>query len=166
MTALDLYGPTYGRLTNNDFVGEPKITMSDPDILINTMGLYYDYTGWGFSDYYEINRNNNAKCQDSYFLNGATPRAILKLTDIADKTTAVAAGLRQLAWKAFRHDMLECLVPYYKGFGIQIGDKNGITLAEGADRHGNGWEEEPLICLEKIYRKNDIYFKWWRIADR
>lgn len=137
------------------------------DLIYNNIESFYKLnpTESAWEGQLTRNRSNNRTCKLSYQKYGEQPMKVLKFPDIHLKEIAEAIVNKYIDFFAFRHDLIEMEVPYHVGFDVREGDGGLLTMEDGPSVDNSGWDKEPCLLLEKRFKPNTIYLKWWRIAE-
>lgn len=151
-------------IKDEDLVLElPNISTTPYELVCNDLSISYGPSGGSWGTTITKDRTNNEVCKRSYYSYGAQPQQQLLLPDCDSRGDAEFCINRHLDFFAFRHDVVELPLHFYKAWDLQEGDIAKITLEDGASADGNGWVNEECLLVSKSFLPNFIRTKWWRI---
>lgn len=164
---LDMDDPlSTGYIHKFDLIGRTvKISKTPYEQLCNNLRVFYGLnpTTGKWEGEFVIDRTNDPECEKSYWIYGEQPQQELQLTDVQLEWVARACANRWLQFRRFRHDVVECSLPYGEGWDCLEGDGGLLTIEEGASLDGEGWVDEPCLLLSRKFSEGLIKQTWWRI---
>ena len=165
--ALNMDAPlSTGRIHKFDLIGRTvTISKSPYENLCNNLRVFYGLnpsTG-KWEGEFVIDRMNDPESEKSYWAYGEQPQQELQLADVQLEWVAWACANRWLQFRRFRHDIVECDVPYGEGWDCLEGDGGLLTIEEGASLDGEGWVDELCLLLSRQFGNGLIRQTWWRV---
>ena len=155
-----------GHIHKFDLIGRTvRISKTPYEQLCNNLRVFYGLnpTTGKWEGEFVIDRTNDPDCKKSYWAYGEQPQKELQLADVQLEWVARACASRYLKFRCFRHDLVECSVPYGEGWDSLEGDGGLLTIEEGASLDGEGWVDEPCLLLSRRFREGLVHQIWWKV---
>ena len=163
------FGVILGKIVRDiDMIGDVVISATPDTLVTNNLEVEYKFNPATntYEGNFKKNSTNNADCKFSYFQYGERPLIKLQLRDVHTQAMAEYLVDRYLMARAFRHDIVACSVPIWKGLEMYEGDCYNLTVQEGPSRDGNGYVEEKAILLDRMITKDRIDQNWWIVSAK